>query len=861
MSKENDESSIERAKKIKDKENEKDKKSKKKKHPKLRMFFKILLIIILLLLVIGAGIVAAVFFGVFGDDFKITKDELLVGDSNSIVLNKDGEEIANLSTDEERKTVSINEMSQYIPKAYVAIEDKRFYKHNGIDIKRTTGAIINTLLGKSSYGGSSITQQLVKNKTKDDERSGIAGINRKIREWAKAIQVERMISKDQILELYLNTVYIGGSNLYGVEIGSEYYFNKSAKDLTLAESAFLAGINSRPGYYDPISGGSATDEERKDKTLTVINEMLSQKLISQEEYDTAKVEIDAGLKFQNGYKEAEATYSYHTAATLNQVIQQVMDEKNISYELAKNYVYGGGLTIYSTEDSKVQKIVEDEFAKSKYQIKGREKKADGTLKNDHTQAGITIIDNATGQVVAVGGKLGEKNSTGLNRATQTIRQTGSSMKIIADIAPGLQEKVITPSTMYDDTLTDFGGNYKPGDYNNPKGIIDIRSCIRTSQNIPMVKVMRELTVAKAATYLQKMGISTLTDSDKTDNLAISIGGLSQGISTLEMAGAYETLANNGQYKTPIFFTKVVDGSGNTVLTAKQDTTDVYTEQTAYLARSIAEEPTKAGGTATYCKINGMETCAKTGSTDKYMDRWLCGMTPYYTAACWWGFDTQETLTYSSGITYSVDGKNPAGALWSNIMSQIHVGLANKNFDVPKTGIVTQTVCDATGCLATDSCTSTHQEQFSADNLPDKCQGHGTQKICIDSGKIATDYCPNVKMVSYGGVIPKEQLGLWKAVNGSSRTGVAEVTETCTLHTKPVEKPSDAAVVTNVNTTTEKKPTNGTSASNKTNTAGNTPKPANELKDNKTSEKPTENKTETKNIVTNTEKKVNPTPTE
>ncbi|MBQ5475787.1 MAG: penicillin-binding protein, partial [Lachnospiraceae bacterium] len=485
----------------------------------------------LLLCVITAGIVAAMFFGVFGDEFEITKEELTVGNSNTIVLDKDGNEIANLSTDEKRKTISISEMSPYLPKAYVAIEDKRFYSHNGVDLKRTTGAIVGAVTHRSSYGGSTITQQLVKNITNDKARTGVQGVTRKVKEWAKAVQVERMISKDQVLELYLNIIYVGGSNLHGVELGSVYYFNKSAKDLDLAECAFLAGINNAPMSYDPYD--TTKDQEklaktRTDKTLTVLHEMKEQGFIeNEEEYNAAIEKVKAGLKFEKGNTDS-SSYSYHTDATIKAVIAQVMEEKNISEELAKNYIYGSGLTIYSTMDSSVQAAVEEEFAKEKYQIAGKEKNADGSLKNDHTQAGLVIIDNETSQVVAIGGKLGDKYTTGWNRGTQLKRQTGSSMKPLADIAPGLQEKIITPATVYNDVLTDFGGNYHPGDYNAPRGLINIRSCIKTSQNIPMVKIMRELTPAKSIEYLKKMGITSLTQKD--ENLALSIGGLDIGIS-------------------------------------------------------------------------------------------------------------------------------------------------------------------------------------------------------------------------------------------------------------------------------------------------------------------------------------------
>lgn len=792
----------EKTTKIKTQKGKIPKNKKRKQHPKLKLFLKILLIIFLLLCVAGAGVVSAMMFGLFGNDFEITKEELIVGNSNTIVLDKDGNEIANLNTDENRKTISLSEMSPYLPKAYIAIEDKRFYSHSGVDIKRTAGAILGAVTGNSSYGGSSITQQLVKNITKDKARSGLAGVVRKMKEWSKAVQVERMISKDQILELYLNIIFVGGNKLHGVELGSQYYFNKSAKDLSLAQCAFLAGINNSPNSYSPYD--TSLDQEkaenlRKERTLTVLKEMKTQGMIENEdEYNAAVKEVEDGLKFEKGYS-GTSSYSYHTAETVKQVIKQVMEEKNISEDLAKNYVYGSGLTIYSTEDPKVQARVEEEFAKTKYQIKGREKNKNGELKNDHTQAGMVIIDNQTNQVVAVGGSLGEQKTTGWNRGTQLTRQTGSSMKPLADIVPGLQEKVITAATIYDDAITDFGGGYKPKDYNNPKGYINIRSCIRTSQNIPMVKVMMELTPKKSIEYLKKMGITTLDDT-KDANPALSIGGLSKGISPLEMAGAYASIANDGVYTKPIFFTKVVDSSGNTVLTANQEKTRVISEQNAYLTRSIVSEPTKSGGTATYCAIPGMETCAKTGSTDDYVDRWLCGFTPYYTAACWFGYDNDQEPLKVGKTTYSVDGRNPAGQLWSSIMKDIHKGLANKNFNKPSTGLVQKTICKDTGGVATSSCTNTYTETFTTDNVPENCQGHGTQKICTESGKVANEYCPadKVKTVSYGGVIPKEQLKLWNTIN-KSKSSSEKIDEVCTIHTKKIEEKTSNENKTPTNT--------------------------------------------------------------
>ncbi len=804
--------------------NKKSKNNKKRNaHPKLKIALRIILIMFLLLCIIGAGVVAAMFFGVFGDDFEITKKDLAVGDSNTIVLDKDGNEIANLSTDEKRKKISIGEMSEYLPKAYVAIEDKRFYKHNGVDIKRTTGAIIGAITRKSSYGGSTITQQLVKNITNEKARSGLAGITRKVKEWTKAIQVERMISKNQILELYLNIIYVGGNNLHGVELGSIYYFNKSAKDLDLAECAFLAGINNAPTSYDPYD--ETKDQEklakiRTDKTLTVLSEMKDQGLINDENiYNQAVEKVNAGLQFAKGNTDTNSTYSYHTDATINAVVEQVMEEKNMSREMAINYVYGSGLTIYSTEDASIQAEVETEFAKEKYQFKGKAKDKNGNLINEHTQAGMVILNQSTGEVVAVGGKLGDKDVTGWNRGTQMVKQTGSSIKPIIDIAPALQEKVITASTVYDDSVTDFNG-YKPTDSGSSMGLINIRTCIRVSQNIPMVKIMRELTPKKAIEYMKKMGVTSLDESRDSNSLAIAIGGLTKGISPLEMAGAYATIANDGVYVTPIFYTKVVDQDGNVILTPKQEKTRVYSEQNAYIVRSIMQEPLQTGGTATYCSIPGIETCAKTGSTDDYVDRWLCGMTPYYTGACWFGYDESEPLRYQNAArtVYSVDGRNPAGQLWASIMKAVHKKLPNKNFNSPS-GIVRKNVCRITGCIATESCTDVYSEMFTADNVPPECEGHGVQRICKETGKIANEYCPDVENRSYGGVIPKEKLGLWKTAGEGSRIGNQEVTETCDVHKKPEENNN---VVnenkTNTNNTTSNNTTNNNNTTEKSNTA-------------------------------------------
>ena len=798
------------------------KKSKKNKqekfsarHPKFMIVLKVLIIIFLLLCVVGAGIVAGVFFGLFGDDFEITKEELTIGAANSVIVDQNGGVVSNLSGDEKRKVITLEDMSEYLPKAYVAMEDERFYKHHGVDIKRTAGAILHTLMGDSSYGGSTITQQLVKNITKDDERTGLAGIMRKVKEWAKAYQVERMISKDQILELYLNILYVGGEgNLHGVELGAEYYFNKSAKDLSLAECAFMAGINSSPSKYNPFDTEKDNTELIKNQTKVAINKMHELGYInSEDEYNAAIAEVDSGLKFQKGNINTTSSYSYHTEAVLDQVINQIMDEKGISRQLAENYVYSSGLTIYSTVDTNIQTQMEEEFKNKKYIVAGKDKNKDGTLKNEHSQAAMVMIDYKTGNVVGTVGGLGEKTeSRGINRATQSVRQTGSSIKPLAVVAPGLQEKVITPATVYDDVETDFGGNYIPKNQNGKfRGLMNIRTFIALSENIPSLKIMRELTPEKSIEYLNKMGITSIKENEDND-LSLALGGTRNGATPLEMAAAYATIANDGVYITPTFYTKVVDKEGNTVLTPKQEQTRVISEQNAYLTKSITQEPvTNASGTARYCAISGIDVAAKTGTTDDDFDRWLCGFTPYYAAACWFGYDQNETVKYS--------GSNPAGEIWDAVMTKVHKGLASATFTKPN-GIVEQTVCRTTGCLATTGCTNTYKEIFTQDNLPEKCDGHGSQTICSESGKVATQYCSQycaTKQNYYGAAVPKEQLGLWKTVGGKSSTGT-KINENCTLHTKPkeTEKP-----VENTNTNKPTTPTTNTAPSNNTTPSNNT----------------------------------------
>ena len=777
----------------------------KYKHPKLALALKIILILFLILCVVFAGVAIGLIYGVWGDDFKIDISQLTMSENTIIVNSTDTVVLAELNGQESRKSITLEEMSPYLPKAFIAIEDERFYQHHGVDFKRTAVAIFSfvTHFGKSTAGGgSTITQQLVKNITQDKDSSGIDGVIRKVKEWVKAYQIENELSKEQILELYLNLILMGGRN-YGVEAGAEYYFNKSAKDLSIAQCAFLAGINNAPNSYDPYSKTKDNTEKIKNRTKTVLNQMKKLGYINQEEYDTAVAEVEAGFTFQNGVK--GNVYSSHTDALIDQLVEQIMEEKNVSREAAETYLNTSGLKIYSTQDDNIQNIMETEMKDPKYLSKSRE--TDGV----YAQAAAVIIDPKTGYVVGAVGQLGEKTtSRGLNRVNSP-RQTGSSIKPIADVLPAIEEGIITPATMYADEYTIFGGGYDPENYNYFTTVRTVRSALTTSQNIPFLKIMAELTPKKSIEYMRKMGISTL-DDEKDNNLSLAIGGLTYGISPLEMAAAYASIANDGNYIEPTFYSKAVDSNGNTVMQPNQKTEKVCSVETAYVVKNMLTSAVNGaegyGGTASYCKISGMDVAAKTGTTNDVKDRWLCGFTNYYAGAVYYGFDDPERIRVSSNKS--------SGLIFANIMKKIHENLEDSKFERPD-GVVTATVCNVSGRLASDKCTQTHSEIFVKGKLPETCDAHtGSYTICKDSGLLANEYCPQssreVKESNY--IVEKERLVLWNTPSvGKSTT---PPTEYCNIHKKPEEvKPTES---TNPKTEPTKPTTSPTTGST---TGGNT----------------------------------------
>ena len=481
---------------------------KKKENEKKKLKSKKIILIIFIIIVICVG----VYLGNSAYRWKLLAKEMIKY-QNSIVLDSDGNEIAKLGCTRKNIPIKLEDIPDNLKNAYIAIEDERFYSHGGIDIKRTSGAIATYIIhfGKSSYGGSTITQQLVKNLTGDNTDS----ITRKIKEWWKSELLETELSKDEILEAYFNIIYVG-PNMYGVEVGSEYYFDKSSSEMSLEECAFLAGMNNAPNSYNPF-GEKDNTEKIKKRTKTVLKKMLELNYIDEESYNKAVSNVDIGLKFKKGKIDTEgAVYSYHTDALITQITEEISKKYNISETFATNYINMAGLTVYSTQNSKIQDTTEKEFEKTKYQITSKDGKKT-------SQAAMVIIDHKTGQVIGCVGGLGEKKDVRpLNRSTQSVRQTGSAIKPLSVLIPAIDKKIITAASMYDDSEKDFANGYHPTDYNKSLGMVTVRRAVESSQNIPFVEIMQELGPENSIKYLKKMGITSLTEDDET--IVLALGG-------------------------------------------------------------------------------------------------------------------------------------------------------------------------------------------------------------------------------------------------------------------------------------------------------------------------------------------------
>lgn len=666
---------------------------------------------------------------------------------------------------EDRIWVSFNDIPKNLRNAAVAIEDKRFYEHKGVDWKGTIRAVVFTLgPGNSLQGGSTITQQLIKNLTKDDETT----VKRKVTEIYRALEMETRYDKDEILEAYLNEIYLGRS-CYGVEAASLRYFGKYVRELDLAECASLISITNNPSRYGPLEGEWARKQNRG-RQLDVLERMLEQGMISEAEYNKAKNEE---IVFTNGFTNlgnyvrehldevteetaqeekpvSTAWNSYFTDAVIDDVARALVKEFGLTenrytdkdgiehvtsaYSQAINMVYGNGYKIYTTQNNKYQKITErifEDVANAPYTT------GDG----EQLQGAITIVDPFTGYVVAMVGGIGPKVADrGWNWATSE-RPCGSAIKPISTYAPALDNGTITAASTIDDypVMVLNRSPYPKNDHGGFRGLSTVRTAIVSSLNTCAVRVCMQYGVWNAYDFMiNKLGFTTLTaeDSQQVGNMAL--GGFQYGVTTEEMAAAYGMFVNEGIYTAPRTFVRVEDANGRVVLENEAKSNVAIKPTTAAIMNSMLQQVI-TGGTGGNAYFQGMHIAGKTGTTNSQKDRYFCGYTPYYTAACWVG--------YKSNSVVSSGGVNPAAALWKMVMSEIHADLPDKDF-FSTSGLTTVTVCSDSGMLATEACQAdprgsrVRTETCAADNRPTEyCtmhQGYGVLNYVRDDEMFA-DY--------------------------------------------------------------------------------------------------------------------------
>lgn len=608
----------------------------------------------------------------------------------SFVYDSEGNVIARLTGNEnvDRIYVPISEVrNTYIEEAVISIEDERFYDHSGIDIRRIGSAVLSALAhgGSATHGGSTITQQTVKLISGNDEHS----TSRKIQEWFSAMSLEQELSKDEIMELYLNLAPMG-NNYVGIQAAAQNYFGKNASELNLAECAFLAGLPKSPSYYNPLRESGRRNALRRQRI--VLSKMHELGYITDEEYQNA---LNTELLFRSSEtRSSNDINSYFAEYAISQVINDVAEARAISLDLATTIVYNRGYQIYTTLEPDVQSVLDEAFQmRDLFQ-------QDPTLLVDlpeKPQAGMVVINVQTGAIAGMQGGFGPKSGNMvLNRATQAYRSTGSSIKPIIDYAPAIELGLIVPSMIYVDEETHL-------DPNNPDaawplnadrsyaGPLTIRRAVALSKNTIAVRVWYDVGGDTALWFLRQEGIDMTAEGAYP---AQAIGSFTTGITPLQMCGAFNTLASGGTYTEPYAYTQVLDSSGNVVLTSAPEKHRVYSAETAFIMSDILEDVITNGtatGTVSIITNNAGEyiaTAGKTGTTDANLDKWFCGYTPYYCGAVWYGYDNRLRQT----LIPTIDKPN-ANRIWYYVMNKIHQELPGASFTRPDT-VVDLEVCES-----------------------------------------------------------------------------------------------------------------------------------------------------------------------
>lgn len=775
------------------------------------IFCKALLICFFAVVIVGGSSVFGVVSGIIASAPTIEDIDATPTGYLTTVLDSEGNQIATLvASGSNRKYVTIDEIPLDLQHAFVAIEDERFYEHNGIDVQGIMRAGIKGVASgfKFSEGASTITQQLLKNTVFTEwtsEESLADKFERKFQEQYLALQLEKVVDKDWILENYLNAINLG-QNTLGVGVASERYFGKDVSELTLSECAVLAAITKSPTKYNPITN----PENNAERRLTVLTYMLEQGYITQDEFDEALADnVYERIQLVNSESEDnDNVNSYFVDELTNQVIQDMIDRLGYTETQAYKALYQGGLTIESTQDPTIQAICDEEVnnlenypsdPKVSFSYRVSIESPDGTISNysEQTmlsyyqaanknysinfaseedalaaiegykadimeegdivvegsetltytiqpQAALTIIDQSTGEVKALVGGRGDKiaNKT-LNRATDTPRQPGSTFKIIAAYAPALDAGGLTLATVQDDAPYNYstGEGASVNNYDNRyRGFTTLREAITDSINIVTVKTLAEIGPSLGYDYIRNFGFTTV-GIDESGNEALALGGLSRGVTNLELTAAYATIANGGTYIKPKFYTRVLDHDGNVLLdNTSSETHTVLKETTAWLLTDAMKDVmTQGTGTPAYFG-SSMAQAGKSGRTTKNRDCLFAGYTPYYTCVVWGGYD--DNSPQSSGQT-SYPKK-----IWRAVMERIHADLEYRDFEMPE-GIVTATVCRESGKLAIEGVCSNdprgstvYTEYFAKGTEPTEyCDHHILANMCSESGQLAGPNCP------------------------------------------------------------------------------------------------------------------------
>lgn len=747
--------------------------------------------VILLLLVAAAVLAACIGIGAFRAIIDTAPDigniDVTPTGYSTFVFDKDGNQTAKLvSTDSNRIPVTLDMVPKDLQHAFVAIEDERFYDHHGIDIQGILRAgVIGLTTGNFSEGASTITQQLLKNNvfTGWTSESFAESVKRKIQEQFLAVELEKKMSKDDILLNYMNTINLGHNTL-GVQAASLRYFGKSVSDLSLSEDAVIAGITQNPTKYDPITYPKNNAERRK----KVLDNMLNQGYITQDAYNDAIADnVYSRIQVIDEETDDEEVNSYFVDALTNQVLNDLMD-KGYTETQAYTLLYSGGLNIYSTQDPDIQKICDDvcldpdtypagtkyllsyklslsdrsgnvtnyssemlrqwmvssqfgtdllfsseddaramaEKYKESVMTAGQKVEGESISLTPQPQISFTVEDQSTGDIVAIVGGRGDKTANRtLNRATDSMRQPGSTFKVVSTYAPALDAAGLTLATTQEDAPYQYDDGTPVRNWYGEayRGWSSLRLGIQNSMNIVAVKTLQQITPQLGIEYLKNFGISTLVDNRELNGkiysdcqLALALGGITDGVKNIELNGAYATIANGGIYNKPTFYSKITDHDGNVIIDKSKDneTRRVLKETTAWLLTSAMEDVVQKG-TGTRCNFGTTAIAGKTGTTSDYNDVWFCGFTGYYTASAWAGYDDNTKLSNSQE-------KGLAQTIWVTCMKKIHENLSYKDFVQPA-GITTASICTKSGKLPVDGlCNGTiGTEYFAEGTVPtDSC---------------------------------------------------------------------------------------------------------------------------------------------